>query len=46
MSVTEDDSKQGSAELHRYHLKRPAPMRAPRQRVRGGGRIGQRPSPG
>jgi hypothetical protein len=31
-SVTEDETKQGSAELHRYHLKRPLPTRLVEQR--------------
>jgi hypothetical protein len=44
VSVTEDETRQGSAELHRYHMKRPAPLRPPRQRLRGA-RTGQRPSP-
>lgn len=45
-SVTEDETKQGSAELHRYHLKRPLPTRMPRQRVRGAGRLSHRSATG
>jgi len=43
VSVTEDPTLPGHYELHRYHLKRPAPRVAPRQRIKG--RAGRRPLP-
>jgi hypothetical protein len=33
VAVTEDPSMPGSSELHRYHMKRPVPAPAPRQRA-------------
>jgi hypothetical protein len=43
VSVSEDPSMEGINELHRYHLKRPAPVAAPRPRLGGGGRAARRP---
>jgi hypothetical protein len=37
VSVTEDLHQSGTAELHRYHMKRLIPAAAPRQRVRSTG---------
>ena len=42
VSVTEDGNMQGSAELHRYHMKRVLPSVAPRSRLRNLGRAGRR----
>jgi len=44
VSVTEDGSIQGSAELHRYHMKRTLPSTTPRPRIRN--RVGRRTTSG
>ncbi|MFK3981367.1 hypothetical protein ACI2K4_13435 [Micromonospora sp. NPDC050397] len=44
VAVTDDSSLEGTAELHRYHLKRVLQAAPPRQRLRAG-RLGRRPSP-
>ncbi len=44
VSVTEDGSQQGSAELHRYHLKRTLSSTPSRPRIRN--RIGRRATSG
>jgi hypothetical protein len=42
VSVTEDGSMQGTSELHRYHMKRPVTVPAPRPRGLRAGRGGRR----
>jgi hypothetical protein len=42
VSMSEDTSMQGSSELHRYHLKRPARTVVSRQRIRGASRASRR----
>jgi len=44
VSVSEDGNMQGSAELHRYHMKRALPSNTPRPRIRN--RIGRRAASG
>ncbi|MFY1688219.1 hypothetical protein [Plantactinospora sp. WMMB782] len=46
VSVTEDANMQGSAELHRYHLKRVLRAATPRPRLRNLGRAGRRAGTG
>ncbi|SNT65292.1 hypothetical protein SAMN05421812_12160 [Asanoa hainanensis] len=43
VSVSENPSLEGTSELHRYHLKRTAPVPAPRARLGGGSRGVRRP---
>jgi hypothetical protein len=43
VSVSENPSMEGTSELHRYHLKRPVPVAAPRQRLGSAARGVRRP---
>jgi len=43
VSVSENPSLEGTTELHRYHLKRSAPVAPPRARLGGGSRGVRRP---